>query len=454
MSHSAPRIKQLNTASDTAGKTVIYLMSRDQRVDNNFALLAAQKQAIEKKLPLIVIFNLYPNFHNRIKNQFLWMIEGLKEVEAKLKRLNIIFQVLPGKLEKNWTDLEKMKPAAVYFDFSPLKNSKKNRNKLSKKADFPCFVVDTHNIVPVWEASNKQEWAAWTFRKKITPKLNTYLKKPEEIKKHPVSNRQAEQNNWQQLTASIKAPEIKNYHPPFKPGREAALNQLKWFLENALENYIENKNDPNLDSTSQLSPYLHFGQISSLEAALQVKSYKQNNKNKKLQQSKEDFLEELIVRKELSDNFCFYNPNYDSLKGAPDWAKKTLKEHENDKRQYLYSETDLESAQTHSKLWNASQAELKKRGKMSGYLRMFWAKKILEWSKNAEEAIDKAIYLNDKYELDGGDPNGYTGIMWSIAGVHDRAWAERRILGKIRYMNANGAKKKFDTKKYIKTWLG
>lgn len=164
------------------------------------------------------------------------------------------------------------------------------------------------------------------------------------------------------------------------------------------------------------------------------------------------FLEELIVRKELSDNYCFYNSNYASINGAKDWARETLEAHKDDEREYTYTQDELESAQTHDDAWNAAQNQMMKTGKMHGYMRMYWAKKILEWSKTPEHAIQAAVYLNDHYSIDGGDPNGYIGIMWSIAGVHDRAWTERPVYGKIRYMNANGLKRKFDVDEYVSMW--
>ena len=159
------------------------------------------------------------------------------------------------------------------------------------------------------------------------------------------------------------------------------------------------------------------------------------------------------MRRELSDNYCYYNTKYDSFDGFPDWAKKTLNEHGKDKREYVYSIEEFEKANTHEDLWNAAQQQLVKTGKLHGYMRMYWAKKILEWSESPEEALRISIYLNDKYELDGRDPNGYVGCAWSIGGVHDRAWTERSVYGKIRYMNYNGCKRKFDVESYIKKWL-
>ena len=188
---------------------------------------------------------------------------------------------------------------------------------------------------------------------------------------------------------------------------------------------------------------MHFGQISAQRVALTVQQFYQTFSSSKV------FLEELIVRRELADNFCYFNTNYDSFNGFHNWAKETLNKHRNDKREFVYSLRDFENANTHEDLWNAAQKELLVTGKMHGYMRMYWAKKILEWTKSPEEALQISIYLNDKYELDGRDPNGYVGCAWSIGGVHDRAWKERKILGKIRYMNKNGAMRKFDVKAYI-----
>ena len=219
---------------------------------------------------------------------------------------------------------------------------------------------------------------------------------------------------------------------------------LETFIQKKLNRYNDQRNDPNEDGQSDLSPYLHFGQISAQYIALRVE------KSSAPENDKVAFLEELIVRRELADNYCYYNPHYDSYEGFPDWAKQTLEEHTNDKREYLYSNEELENGKTHDEIWNTAQKEMVQKGKMHGYMRMYWAKKILEWTKTPKEAMEIAVYLNDKYELDGRDPNGYVGCAWSIGGVHDRAWFERPIFGKIRYMNANGLKRKFDVEQYLK----
>ena len=227
------------------------------------------------------------------------------------------------------------------------------------------------------------------------------------------------------------------------PGERQARGALRHFLERKLQFYGERRNDPTLDGQSDLSPYLHFGQLGAQRVALEVESRRGHDA------SREAFLEELIVRRELADNFCFYQPHYDTFAGFPAWAQKTLNQHRGDRREHLYSAAELESGRTHDELWNAAQGDMVRRGKMHGYMRMYWAKKILEWTASPEEAQAVAIYLNDRYELDGRDPNGYAGIAWSIGGVHDRAWFERPVFGKIRYMSYNGCRNKFKVEAYI-----
>ena len=227
------------------------------------------------------------------------------------------------------------------------------------------------------------------------------------------------------------------------PGESASKNILGSFIDSKLTNYDERKNDPNFQQLSNLSPYLHFGQISAQRIALELTGHP----------NADNFLEQCIIRRELSDNFCYYNKQYDNFNGFPQWAKKSLNDHRNDPREYIYSYDEYENCATHDNLWNAAQMEMKIKGKMHGYMRMYWAKKILEWSDEPESALQIAIDLNDKYSLDGRDPNGYTGIAWSIGGVHDRPWFERPVFGKVRYMNFNGCKRKFDVDSYIDLYI-
>jgi deoxyribodipyrimidine photo-lyase len=431
------RIKKLNDFTEIKEKQqVVYWMSRDQRVEDNWALIFADGLSKDNNCTLKILFTLTDNFLLAQEKQFIFMLEGLKKLEKKLTCLNIEFIILKGKEPyKEMIDyLNKNKVSAIITDFDPLKIKVKWREEVLKKIKIPFYMVDTHNIVPVWVASLKQEFAAYTIRPKINHLLGTYLTEFPKIKKKEkeIENK----NNWKKLI-------LKKQEYSFSSGDASAKEVLKVFIKERLEGYKNLRNDPSKEYQSDLSPYLHFGQISSQRIALEV------IKSKKNEELKKSFLEELIVRKELADNYCYYNKNYDNFNGFPDWAKKTLNEHREDKREYLYTLKELEMSKTHDPLWNGAQKEMVKTGKMHGYLRMYWAKKILEWSKTPEDAQKHAIYLNDKHSLDGRDANGYTGIAWSIGGVHDRAWNEREIFGKIRFMSFNSTSKKFNLKEYI-----
>jgi deoxyribodipyrimidine photo-lyase len=424
---------------------VVYWMSRDQRVNDNWALIYAQQLAIEKKQPLAVVFNLVPDFLEATIRQYGFMLQGLQEVEKNLNEKNISFFFLEGTPEITIPKfLKKLNAGLVVTDFDPLKIKRSWKNEVIKKIDLPIYEVDAHNIVPCFFVSDKQEFAAYTLRPKIHKLLPEFLDEFPQLKKmNKKSELSSDKINWGKIRNSLKV----NYDVKevdwIKSGEQKALKSLKEFLDNRFDLYAEKRNDPNENAQSNLSPYLHFGQISAQRIALIVQQFYQNHP------SAEPFLEELIVRRELSDNFCYYNNKYDSFDGFHQWAKETLNQHMNDEREYIYSLKDFENANTHEDLWNAAQNELLKSGKMHGYMRMYWAKKILEWSKTPEEALKIALYLNDKYELDGRDPNGYAGCAWSIGGIHDRAWAERPVYGKIRYMNRNGASRKFDVDSYI-----
>jgi deoxyribodipyrimidine photo-lyase len=382
------------------------------------------------------------------------MIEGLKETALNAENLNIPFRIISGRpTEEIPNYVNKTKSAALITDFSPLKQSRLTNPKIAQEIKIPFYEVDAHNIIPCWQASDKKEYAAWTFRKKVNKKLNEYLINfPKVEVQDPIKQTKSKKIDWAAIQKQIQVKKLDYGYDKsnLKSGNKKAWDQFDEFLSSRINEYDQLRNDPNKKVISNLSPYLHFGQISAQAIALELQNRSHVDRSIK-SSSKDAFWEQLVVRKELSDNFCYYEGNYDNFKGFPDWAKKTLNEHRNDPREYIYSVKELESAKTHDNLWNAAQKQMIITGKMHGYMRMYWGKKILEWSRTPEVAIKNANYLNNKYELDGRDPNGYTGIAWCIGGVHDRAWPERKIFGKIRYMNYNGAKRKFDTNKYIDT---
>ena len=441
------RVRLLQQGNETNGP-VIYWMSRDQRVHDNWALLFAQMKALEKKRPLAVIFNLVPKFLEATIRQYGFMLKGLQQVETELKKLNIPFFIKIGNPEVEMPKLlNELKASILISDFDPLRIKRIWKRDVAKKISIPFYEVDAHNIVPCLFVSNKVEFGAYTIRPKIQKLLPEFMDDFPELIKMKSSELNNEKINWTEISNSLEINRAVKEVDWLKPGEVNAQITLKAFLENRFDRYAEDRNDPNKNALSNLSPYLHFGQISAQRVALTVEQFYQKSP------SASAFLEELIVRRELSDNYCYFNPKYDSFEGFPEWARKTLNEHRKDKREYIYSLEEFEQAKTHEELWNAAQMEMVTTGKMHGYMRMYWAKKILEWSKSPEEALSTAIYLNDKYELDGRDPNGYVGCAWSVGGVHDRAWTERPVFGKIRYMNFNGAKRKFDVQSYIDKFL-
>lgn len=439
------RVRKLNDYPLHKG-SIIYWMNRDQRTQDNWALLYAQELALEYKVPLIVVFNLVSDYLGGGLRQFEFKTKGLQEIERSLADKNIPFFVVHGKdtdkqLIKLFTEKE---AGAIVTDFCPLRVSQEWIKYLLQHLQIPLFQVDAHNIVPCWIASAKQEFAAYTFRPKINRLLPEFLEDFPSLQKQPASNAARVDNDWSKILKLSTAD--KNVRPIewLEAGEKAANRHLNKFLKEDFFDYSTQRNDPNAHKLSDLSPYLHYGQISPQRVVLEVERHEHPLA------SQEAFLEEIIVRRELADNYCFYNNHYDSFEGFPNWAKESLNQHRQDPREHLYSLKDFEQANTHDPLWNAAQMEMVKRGKMHGYMRMYWAKKILEWTMSPEEAQKIAIYLNDRYELDGRDPNGYVGIAWSIGGVHDRAWFNRPIFGKVRYMSYNGCKNKFDIDAYCK----
>ena len=426
----------------TKSGPVIYWMSRDQRVLDNWALIFAYHIAKEKRQNLIVIFTLAPSFPTANLRHYDFMLKGLAKVQRELAKIGINFVLLQGEPHIELSNYIKLNNVSVLVsDFDPLKIKQFWKNQINSQINIPHYEVDAHNIVPCWEASNKLEFGAYTLRPKIKRLLPQFLIDFPKIDDSPIAFNPIDWDNVIEWLNPNKEVKPINW---IKSGENEAHLALKDFITNRLEGYSTKRNDPNENGQSNLSPYLHFGQISAQRIAMEV------IKSTAPEEDKAAFLEELIIRKELSDNFCFYNSNYDSTNGFHEWSKATHQIHRVDKRDWVYKPIDFEHGKTHDLLWNAAQLEMEITGKMHGFMRMYWAKKILEWTQSPENAMIIAIYLNDKYSLDGRDPNGYTGIAWSIGGVHDRAWTERSVFGKIRYMNYNGCKRKFDVIAYIK----
>lgn len=462
------RIRQLHTTAYQPGP-ILYWMIRDQRAVDNWALIYAQKLAKKYNQPLCVCVSLRRDLskHAGTRRMIDFMLAGLQEVEKTLKKHHIPFTIVLADTSPADSVAELItnkKIGAVVTDFLPLHEQQSWKKALAIKVAIPIYEVDAHNIIPCWLASSKAEFAARTFRPKVYKQLSYFLDEFPALEKQSIDFEKLvafKQVDWARLQKEIKVDEAVEAVNWLEAGTTAGYKMLDHFLAKK-NGYGLLRNDPNSQAISNLSPYLHFGQISAQQVAivastlsstlLQIPAQLSNKKTSNSSTADIDaFLEELVVRRELADNFCLYAANYTTLEACPQWAQTTLKKHSTDHREYIYSRQEFEQAQTHDPLWNAAQREMVNRGKMHGYMRMYWAKKILEWTTNPADAIAIAIYLNDKYELDGRDPNGYVGILWSIGGLHDRPWFERTVFGQIRYMNANGAQKKFDTQKYIAT---
>jgi len=439
------RVKLLNQKEIHKGEYVLYWMQASQRTEYNHALEYGILKANELRQPIVVFFGITDHFPEGNERHYYFMLEGLREVKKSLQDRGIQMVIRHQSPELGAVQLAAEASLAV-VDRGYLKIQKFWREYAAERMDCPLIQVESDVIVPVEEASSKEEYTAATFRPKINKKLDHFLipLKPTDpgVNSLSLDFHHFPIDDVGKAMAKLRIDRSVQKAKDYPGGAKAAKKRLEVFLESKLDRFPELRNNPNLDYLSHMSPYLHFGQISPLWIALRALKTKSPGR--------EAFLEELIVRRELSMNFVFYNEQYDSFESVPKWAKKTLTTHQKNRRPSLYSLEELEKAKTHDPYWNAAQKEMVVKGKMHGYMRMYWGKKILEWSQTPQEAFQRALYLNNKYELDGRDPNGFTGVAWCF-GKHDRPWGERPIFGQVRYMNDKGLKRKFDADAYVKT---
>jgi deoxyribodipyrimidine photo-lyase len=428
-------------------------MQMYKRVENNHALTWAIRKANELKLPVVVYEGLkyyYPWASDRLHT---FVLKGVEEKRREFERLGIryIFYLQKDSSSPKNTVARLARDAAlIVTDDFPCFIIPEHNRRIAERSDIAVHAVDSNGISPM-SKFEKEEYAGYTIRPKINKLLTNYLK--------PLVNETVERPsidididadfetvlNLKDISKLVSDCDIDHSVKPsqiYHGGTANARKRLKQFVDDILPDYERTRNKPELDGSSRLSPYLHFGFISPLEIALAV-----HDANAP-QESKDAFLEELIVRRELSFNLCYRNKNYDSLAALPAWVQETMREHVSDKRQFTYSLEELEAGATHDELWNAAQREMVATGEMHNYVRMLWGKNVIDWSPTYEIAFETLVHLNNKYCLDGRDPNSYAGILWCF-GKHDRPWFEREVFGKIRYMASHSTGKKFDSKKYI-----
>ena len=435
---------------DPAGRAVVYWMQRAQRAGDNPALDAAVTAANALHLPLVVLFVLDPRFPGANLRHFGFMLDGLLELPDALAARGAGFVLRVGSPPGEVTRFcGEVGAALLVGDENPLREPERWRQQVAEALRIPFRTVDADVVVPS-ALLEREQWSAGTMRPRVMRHLDLCLRP---------SARPRVRTAWRaprglecvradgRLLDDLSIDRSVGPAPGWRGGRRAGLRRLKAFIDRRLAGYATTRNRPDADGTSGLSPYLHFGHLGPREVALAVR-----NATAPLA-DRQSFLDELVVRRELAINFVRYNAAYDRVDSAARWALETLNRHRGDPRERLYSERQLEGADTHDPLWNAAQRQMTESGWMHGYLRMYWAKKILEWSESPEAAMAVAISMNDRYQLDGRDPNGYAGIAWAIAGKHDRAWGpERPVFGTVRYMSFASTSRKFDSRTYIARW--
>jgi deoxyribodipyrimidine photo-lyase len=439
-------------------------MQASQRAADNHALEYAVRQANALGLPLVVGFGLTADFPEANLRSYVFMLEGLRETQAELRRRKIALVVRRGSPPEVALELA-ARAALLVTDRGVLRVQKAWREEVARQAPCPVVQVESEVVVPVEVTSAKEEYAARTLRPRLHRHLEEYLQPLAPTRPRHSSLTlgldSLELSEPEKLARSLGVDTDVPLSPLYRGGAQEANRRLQRFVEQGLAVYETDRNEPWKDATSHLSPHLHFGQISPLRLTLTVLEHcgnplqvlallprREGEGTVPLVAGAVGFLEELLVRRELAWNFTHYNPRYDEYEALPEWARLTLQRHASDRRPYVYSLAQLEQAQTHDPYWNAAMQEMLWTGYMHNYMRMYWGKKILEWTADPAAAYARLLSLNNKYFLDGRDPASFTNVAWCF-GKHDRPWQERPVFGTVRYMNAAGLERKFDLGRYL-----
>lgn len=441
------RIRRLNDRPERPGRYVLYWMQQSQRAVFNHALEYAIVEANLRCLPVLVGFGLTGSYPEANLRHHRFMLEGLRDTEDRLARRGIPLVLRFG--DPSRVALELAQEAALMVcDRGYLRQQTAWRRTVAEKARCRVVQVESDVVVPVDVVSDKGEYAARTIRPKIHRRLEDYLVPlPAEGLGQAVDPgiRGEDLSNLDAILSQLKLDRsVEPVSKSWTGGTTAAEQRFDRFLADSLIRYTANRNQPQTDHVSGMSPFLHFGQISPLYLALEAR-----RRMAAAPHDVEVFLEEVIVRRELAVNFVEHQSEYDDYCCLPDWAARTLDDHREDRRNHVYDREKLAAAETHDPYWNAAMREMRTTGYMHNFMRMYWGKKILEWSASPEEAFSTSLYLNNRYFLDGRDASSYANVAW-VFGLHDRPWKERPVFGKVRYMNARGLERKCDIQAYVK----
>lgn len=448
------RVLPLNDAPiRTNAEFVLYWTQMNRRMAWNHALAYAASRANDLNLPLLIYEGLTCTYREANDRMHTFVLEGVPEQEAAAHALGAGYCFYLRRRRADPNDILyrlAARAALVVTDDYPVFIAAAHNASVPARIAVAFHAVDSSCVVPM-RLFPKQEWAAYTLRPKIHRVLREHLVPVPEIRLNlpwtgpvPEFHTPVSISRVPELVASCEIDHSVKPSLTFSGGRGAAEQHLHRFLTERFPRYGVERNSPSNHATSGLSPYLHFGQISSLEVALAAEGYAAEHGG-----SAAEFLEELIVRRELAFNFALRSPHLDSLDALPEWVQITLRKHSNDRRDYLYTPEQFEWGRTHDPLWNACQKEMLLRGKIHGYYRMYWGKKIMEWSPSMAQALDTMLHIHDRHALDGRDPNTYASVLWCF-GLHDRPWGERPVFGSIRYMGFDGMKRKTDVNAYIR----